>query len=70
MQNLWRELNHYLHIETKCPEDAVILKNFIEEDKKYDFLSGLHVDFDQLRVHIIGKKELPLLNETIALIHA
>ncbi|EXC02059.1 hypothetical protein L484_024023 [Morus notabilis] len=42
LQNLWQELDHYRVIEMKCPEDATILKNFIERDRIYDFLAGLN----------------------------
>ena len=54
----------------KCPDDAAILKNFIEKDRVYDFLAGLNPEFDQVRVQIIGKEEMPSLEETISLIRA
>lgn len=41
LQNMWQELDHYRVIEMKCPDDAAILKNFIEKDRIYDFLAGL-----------------------------
>ncbi|KAI0498121.1 hypothetical protein KFK09_021362 [Dendrobium nobile] len=68
LQNLWQELDHYRCIETRCPEDAAILKNFIEKDRVYDFLAGLNAEFDQVRVQILGKEETPSLNESISLI--
>ena len=46
LQNLWQELDHYRCIETKCAEDAAILKSFIEKDRVYDFLTGLNAEFD------------------------
>ncbi|RVW46161.1 Retrovirus-related Pol polyprotein from transposon RE1 [Vitis vinifera] len=45
-------------IKTKCPEDAAILKDFIEQDRVYDFLVGLNPEFDQVRIQILGKQEL------------
>lgn len=42
MKSLWHELDHYWVIKTKCPEDAAILKDFIEQDRVYDFLVGLN----------------------------
>lgn len=30
---LWQELDHYRVIKTKCPDDAAILKEFIEQDR-------------------------------------
>jgi len=61
LQNLWQELNHYRVFEMKCANDAVTLKTFIEKDQVYDFLAGLHFEFDQVRIRILGKEEIPSL---------
>ena len=42
LKTLWQELDHYRVIKTKCQEDAVVLKDFIKQDKVYDFLVGLN----------------------------
>lgn len=70
LQNLWQELHHYQCIENKCMEDVAILKNLIEKDRVYDFLARLNVEFDQVRVQILGREEVPFLNETVSLIRA
>ena len=49
LKALWQELDHYKVIKTKCPEDATVLKDFIEQDIVYDFLVGLNLKFDQVR---------------------
>ena len=67
LKNLWQKLDHNRCIETKCPKDVAILKNYIENDRVYDFLVGLNIKFDQVRVQILSK-ELPTLNETISII--
>lgn len=54
----------------KCLEDATILKNFIEKDRMYDFLVGVNVEFDQVQIQILGKKDVPSLEEAISMIHA
>ena len=46
LQNLWWELDHHRVIETKCAEDAMVLKNYIEKDRVCDFLVGLNAEFD------------------------
>uniref|UniRef100_A0A0V0GZB3 Putative ovule protein n=1 Tax=Solanum chacoense TaxID=4108 RepID=A0A0V0GZB3_SOLCH len=51
-----------------CTDDAVILKRFIEKERIYDFLAGLNAKFDSVRVQILGKEDLPSLNETMAII--
>ncbi|RVW99623.1 hypothetical protein CK203_021454 [Vitis vinifera] len=68
LKALWQELDHYRVIKTKCPEDAAILKDFIEQDRVYDFLVGLNPEFDQVRIQILGKQEVPRVNEVVALI--
>ena len=55
-------------IKTKCPEDAAILKDFIEQDRVYDFLVELNLEFDQGRIQILGKQEVSCFNEVVALI--
>lgn len=52
----------------RCTDDAVILKRFIEKERIYDFLAGLNAEFDAVRVQILGKEDLPSLNETMAII--
>nr|CAN67274.1 hypothetical protein VITISV_042513 [Vitis vinifera] len=57
LKALWQELDHYRVIKTKCPEDAAVLKDFIEQDRVYDFLVGLNPEFDQVRIQILGSEE-------------
>ncbi|XP_048227600.1 uncharacterized protein LOC125369430 [Ricinus communis] len=70
LQNLWQEMDQYWCVQMLCSEDAATLKCFIEKDRVYDFLAGLNVEFDQVRVQILGKERFPSLNETISLIRA
>ena len=51
-------------------KDVVVLKRFLEKDHIYDFLAGLNVEFDAVRVQILGNQDLPSLNETISIISA
>ncbi|RVW76990.1 hypothetical protein CK203_036868 [Vitis vinifera] len=57
LKALWQELDHYRVIKTKCPENAAILKDFIEQDRVYDFLVGHNPEFNQVRIQILGKQE-------------
>ena len=50
LTTLWQELDHYRVIKTKCLEDAAILKDYIDQDRVYDFLVGLNPEFDQVRI--------------------
>ncbi|KAI9196243.1 hypothetical protein LWI28_022206 [Acer negundo] len=65
-----KELDHYRCIAMKCSDDAATLKNVMEQDQVYDFLAGLNVYFDQVRVQILGKDELPSLNSAISMVRA
>lgn len=57
-------------LKKKCLEDAAVLKEFIEQDRVYDFLYRLNPEFDQLRSQILRKPEVPCFNEVVALIHS
>ncbi|KAH0729746.1 hypothetical protein KY289_000934 [Solanum tuberosum] len=61
-------MDHYQCIQMSCKDDAVILKRFIEKERIYDFLAGLNAEFDSVRVKILGKEDLPSLNETMTII--
>ncbi|RVW46000.1 hypothetical protein CK203_068607 [Vitis vinifera] len=50
-------------IKTKCPKDVAALKDFIEQDRVYDFIVGLNPEFDQVRIQILSKQEVPCFNE-------
>ena len=68
LKALWQELDHYRVIKTKCPENAAILKDFIEQDRVYDFLVGHNPEFNQVRIQILGKQEVSSFIEVVALI--
>lgn len=57
LQILWQEIDHYQCIQMKCSEDATLLKRFVEKDIIYDFLAGLNIEFDAVRVQILGKED-------------
>jgi len=53
-------------IKAKCSEDTATLKEYIEQDRVYDFLVGLKPEYDQVRVQIFGQKTVPNINEVVA----
>ncbi|XP_048332297.2 uncharacterized protein LOC125423080 [Ziziphus jujuba] len=67
-KSLWQELDHYRMIKTKCSEDAAVLKDFIKQDRVYDFLMGLNPEFDQVRIQILDKQVVSCFNEVAALV--
>ena len=48
LKSLWMELDHYRVIKARCLEDSTILKEYIEQDRVYDFLVGLNSEYDQV----------------------
>ena len=52
----------------KYNDDATFLKRFMEKERIYTFLVKLNIEFDPIRVQVLGKEEIPSLNETIAII--
>ena len=68
LKTLWQEHYRYRVIKTKCPEDAAVLKDFIKQDRVYDFLVELNPEFDQVRIHILGKQEVLCFNKVVTLI--
>ena len=52
----------------KDQEDATTLRKLIEKNWIYEFLVGLWPEYDQVKVQILSKDELPSLDETIAII--
>jgi len=52
------KLDHYRVIKAKCPDDSAMLKEYIKQDRAYDFLVGLNSNFDQVRAQILGKEKI------------
>ena len=61
-------MDHYQCIEMKYNDDATFLKRFMEKERFYTFLIKLNIEFDPIRVQVLGKEEILSLNETIAII--
>ncbi|KAK8574583.1 hypothetical protein V6N12_062273 [Hibiscus sabdariffa] len=70
LKNLWQEMDHYQNLQMNCREDTQTLIRFIEKERIDDFLAGLNLEYDAVRVQILGKEELPSLNEAIAIIRS
>ena len=52
----------------KCSIKAPTHQEFIEQERVYDFLAGLNMELDQVRVQILGKESLSSLNEASAIV--
>jgi len=67
IKSLWMKLDHYRVIKVKCSKDSSILKEYIEQDRVYDFLVGLHLEYDQVRVQILEKEKVLGINEMVSI---
>ena len=56
-------------MKMKCIEHALQTR-FVEKERTYDFLVGLNMEFDAVRVQILDKEDLPSLNEVISIVRA
>ena len=70
MKSFWLELDYYQDFKMKCSDDATILKNYVERERIFEFLAGLNMEFDPVRVQILGKESMPSLNEVFSVIRA
>ncbi len=61
LSGLWQKLDFYEDFQASCPADAVKFQKLIEKESIYDFLVGLNVEYDQIRVQVLGKNPLPTL---------
>jgi hypothetical protein len=61
---LWQELDYYQDFQANCPGVAVKFQELVEKERIYDFLAGLNVEYDQIRVQVLGKEALPFLRQT------
>jgi hypothetical protein len=61
-------LDHYQNLQHVCAVDAVKIKKMIEDERIYEFLGGLNLEFDLVRVLIFRKEPLPLLQKAFSYI--
>ena len=47
-----------------------MLRKFVEREQIFKFLTGLYVEFDQVRVQVLGKEDLSSINEVFSIIQA
>ncbi|KAL0410896.1 UNVERIFIED_CONTAM: hypothetical protein Slati_3679300 [Sesamum latifolium] len=60
MKSFWLELDHYQSIKMKCTNDAVMLKNFVEKDRIFEFIADLNAEFDQIHIQLLGRETFTL----------
>ncbi|KAL6311905.1 hypothetical protein AAG906_001782 [Vitis piasezkii] len=66
MSWLWNSM--VLEISGTCVMQP--LKRFVEKERIFEFLASLNVKYDHKRSQVLGRDQLPSLNETISMIQA
>jgi hypothetical protein len=68
LRALWQELDHYHNFQIACAIDAMKIQKMVEEGRIYEFLAGLNVEYDKIRVKILERslfhffeRHLPML---------
>ncbi|RVW58058.1 hypothetical protein CK203_117317 [Vitis vinifera] len=68
-KEIWDVVNE-TYSKMMCSEDAALLKRFVEKERIFEFLASLNVEYDHKRSQVLGRDQLPSLNETISMIQA
>ncbi|KAG6468480.1 hypothetical protein ZIOFF_073168 [Zingiber officinale] len=63
---LWQDLDLFSTYEWKSTDDCYHHKKTMEDGCIYKFLTGLNVEFDEVRGRIIGRLPLPSIGEVFA----
>ena len=54
----------------KNSKAATISPKFIERNQMFEFLIGLNMQYNQIRIQLLGKESLTSLNEAFSIIRA
>lgn len=63
---MWQELDYYQNFHAVCSQDATIFRQMVSKERVYDFLAGLNIEYDQIRVQILGCDPFPTVREAYA----
>ncbi|KAJ7978776.1 Retrovirus-related Pol polyprotein from transposon TNT 1-94 [Quillaja saponaria] len=66
LSGLWQELDYYQEYQPVHPEDAASYKKVVDKERVYDFLAGLNLEYDQIRVQVLERDPFPNLRQTYA----
>ncbi|KAL9411515.1 hypothetical protein AB3S75_045171 [Citrus x aurantiifolia] len=66
LKRLWQDLDLFNTYEWKSVDDCNYHKKIVEDSRIYKFLTGLNVEFAEVRGRIIGRPPLPPIGEVFA----
>ena len=68
LSGMWQEFDFYQGFQAVCTVDAANWLKRLEKERVYDFLAGLDVEYDQIRVQVLGRVPFPSLGEAYAIV--
>ncbi|XP_058188911.1 uncharacterized protein LOC131306592 [Rhododendron vialii] len=66
LRGVWQELDYYRAFQAVCAADATTFHQMVEKERIYDFLAGLDIEYDPIRVQVLGRVPFPTLGEAYA----
>ena len=66
LKRMWQELDLFDTYEWKSTDDQKHYRKIVEDGRIYKFLVGLNVEFDEVRGRILGKSNLPNINDVFS----
>lgn len=60
---LWQGLDYYKHFQADYTGDIVKFQKLIEKERNFDFLAGLNIEYDLIRLQVLGNDPFPSLEQ-------
>ena len=66
MLGLWQDLDLNCEEEWECTGDSVRFKKKMENERAFDFLTGLNRELDNVRSRVLSRRSLPSIREVFS----
>ncbi|XP_058228230.1 uncharacterized protein LOC131336415 [Rhododendron vialii] len=68
LSGAWGEFDYYQGFQAVCAVDAANWLKRMEKERVYDFLAGLDLELDPIRVQVLGRVPFPSLGEAYSIV--
>ncbi|XP_058199324.1 uncharacterized protein LOC131314589 [Rhododendron vialii] len=68
LSGAWGEFDYYQGFQAVCAVDATNWLKRMEKERVYDFLAGLDMELDPIRVQVLGRVPFPSLGEAYSIV--
>ncbi|XP_058186868.1 uncharacterized protein LOC131303840 [Rhododendron vialii] len=68
LSGAWGEFDYYQGFQAVCAVDAANWLKRMEKERVYDFLAGLDMELDPIRVQVLGRILFPSLGEAYSIV--